>query len=141
MIMFESIYLPGGAVEKDVIDFLYGLLAERDETTNISHVTMPTVSAHTQFVLSCPYAEWWLLVVDGERVGACYLTNANEIGLFLLKRHRGKGYGREAIQTLKRRYDRLALHANINPKNARSIAIFEDEGFVHVQNTYRWKRS
>jgi RimJ/RimL family protein N-acetyltransferase len=139
MLKFESIYASDGTAPAEALDFLYDLLSERDETTNISHVEMPERSAHETFVSRHPYQEWWILVADGVRVGACYLSWKNEIGLFILRAHRGNSYGRAVIAELKRRYDDVVLHANINPRNKPSISLFEGEGFEHCQNTYRWK--
>lgn len=139
MIELKSIYLPSGGVTSVTLNFLYDLLGERDETTNISHVSMPTSQGHAKFVLSKPYREWWLIVADGEPVGAAYLSRNNEIGLFILRAHRGKGYGKEVIGKIKEEYGDCPLLANINPKNASSISLFEGAGFKHIQNTYRFK--
>lgn len=139
MLKLESIYDSEGSVAAETIDFLYGLLSERDATTNISHVAMPERSEHFRFVTRHPYQEWWLIVVDGTPVGACYLSWKNEIGLFILRAHRGNGYGRKVIDMLKNEYNDVILHANINPKNKPSISLFESEGFELCQHTYRWK--
>lgn len=138
MIDLESVYRPGeAAVASETLNFLYDLLSERDASTNISHVSMPDRITHINFVLGHPYKEWWLLVDDGVRVGAMYLTHADEVGIFLLRKYRGKGRGPKAIVRLQQRSD-APLLANINPKNYPSIAMFENLGFNHIQNTYRW---
>jgi len=142
MIELQSIYRPNArpSVSPAVMNFLYDLLAERDEITNISHCRMPSRADHVKFVLDRPYKDWQIIVADGERIGATYLSKNNEIGIFILKEHRGKGYGREVIRNLQNLHDEFTLLANINPRNKPSIDLFLGEGFEHIQNTYRWKR-
>jgi len=137
VIELVSIYPQEGEPPSETLDFLYDLLAERDETTNISHISMPGRPTHVDFVLGRPYKDWWLLVDDGVRVGAMYLSKANEVGLFLLRRYRGKGRGPRAVVRLQQRSN-APLFANINPRNYPSIGMFEMLNFTHIQNTYKW---
>ena len=115
---------------------LYRLLEERNEEINISHRSMPTWRAHLAFVRSKPYAAWYLLEQDKEFVGAIYLSKMDEIGIFVLRAHQGKGLGKKAIKALMKRHPRKRFLANINPRNTNSIGMFEDMGFRHIQNTY-----
>jgi RimJ/RimL family protein N-acetyltransferase len=138
MIIHRSIYpLDGGEPSKADLDFLYDQLAERDETVNISHQTMPTFEKHVEFVQSRPYRDWWVIEVDGDPVGHIYLSKKSEIGIFLLKTHQGFGLGPAAIAALMKLFPDEPLFANVNPKNARSRAIFESLGFRLIQETYR----
>jgi RimJ/RimL family protein N-acetyltransferase len=139
VIDFEDVYLHTGEVSDETVSFLFGLLSERDDITNISHIEMPTFNQHHWFLLTRPYLEWNLIVAAGERIGSIYVSRDHEIGIFILKAHRGKGYGKKAVDKVKERYKGCVLLANINPKNSPSIKMFEEEGFEHIQNTYRLK--
>jgi GNAT superfamily N-acetyltransferase len=139
VIDLEEIYMSTGDVSDETAHFLFGLLSERDKITNISHIEMPTFAQHHWFLLTRPYLEWNLIVADGDRVGSIYVSRDHEIGIFILKAYRGKGYGKKAVDKVKERYKGCVLLANINPKNSPSIKMFEEEGFEHIQNTYRLK--
>ena len=120
---------------EDSYEHLYQLLNERDESVNIRHRKMPSWKDHVKFVNSNPYQAWYLIKTD-EIVGATYLTNLDEIGVFIFLKHRGKGYGPQAVRLLMERHPRERFLANINPDNPVSMAMFGRLGFVHVQNTY-----
>lgn len=117
-------------------DTLYELLEERDGNVNVSHSKMPTWDEHCAFVVSRPYACWYMIEVDGLVTGAVYLTRADEIGVFIFKVHQGNGYGPKAIGRLMDLHPRQHYIANINPGNERSINMFEGMGFSHIQNSY-----
>ena len=118
------------------IEILYELLQEREATQNISHKEMPTFEEHVKFVLSRPYQFWRFIVHRDMIVGSIYLSRQDEIGVFIFKRHQGRGYGTEAVKYLLALINRPLL-ANINPANQASIKMFEKLGFRHIQNTYR----
>lgn len=120
----------------DAAMVLYELLAERPEQASISHKKMPTYERHLTFVKSRPYTHWWLLQVDGTYVGSAYLTDRNEIGLFIFKDKQGKGYGSEALALVRDVVDGPLL-ANIAPTNLPSQHFFYKHGFGLVQYTYR----
>lgn len=116
---------------------LYRLLEERTPEVNISHRAMPTWEQHCAFIASHPYDAWYLIETEtGEPAGAIYLTQASEIGIFLLRAHQGHGYGKRAVQELMKLHPRERYLANINPANESSIAFFHELGFHHIQNTY-----
>lgn len=117
-------------------DVLYELLAERPAKARISHRKMPTRADHENFVASRPYLAWYLIEVDGDRVGAIYLTHANEVGVGIFRQAQRRGYATAAIRMLMERHPRESFRANINPDNRGSIEMFARLGFVHVQNTY-----
>jgi RimJ/RimL family protein N-acetyltransferase len=115
---------------------LYELLEERDPHINISHRGMPTWKQHIRFIARRPYKAWYLIRSGPDYVGAVYLTAMNEIGIGILARWRGRGYGPAAIKALMRKHPRERFLANINPKNAKSIGMFEDMGFHMIQQTF-----
>lgn len=119
--------------------YLYKLLAERDETVNINHNSLPTWEQHVTFVNSRPYAVWKFIETEDETVGACYLTKLDELGIFIFKRHQGNGYGKEALKLLMAECGPRKYVAHINPRNERSKALFAALGFTHVQETYEYR--
>src|SRR5579862_4787282 len=85
---------------------LYRLLEERKPQVNISHRDMPSWNAHCQFIARRPYSAWYLIKSDDDYVGAIYLTAINEIGVAILARWRGSGFGPRAVRLLMRKYRR-----------------------------------
>ena len=126
------------ASEPRAVRVLYDLLRERQKKVNISHRVMPTLAGHRAFVRSKPYKAWYLLKDRAAGfVGAVYLSKQDEIGLFIFKKYRGRGYGREALSMLiwKHRGVKRFL-ANVSPRNPASIRFFQRQKFRHIQNTY-----
>jgi RimJ/RimL family protein N-acetyltransferase len=119
----------------DRAQILHQLLEEREPDQNISHKAMPTWDEHVRFVESRPYQAWYF-IDDNGIVGACYLSKQNEIGVFVSKQHRGKGYGPWAIEAIMLKHGKRRYLANINPRNARSIELFRNLGFKQIQATY-----
>lgn len=117
-------------------EVLFRLMEERTPEVNISHRALPDWDTHLAFIASRPYEAWFLIVDDDNPVGAIYLSKTSEIGVFVLNAHRGKGYGKTAIEMLMEKHPRERFLANINPANERSIDFFRSLGFVHIQNTY-----
>jgi RimJ/RimL family protein N-acetyltransferase len=119
----------------EAVDLLWRLLAEREPHQSISHRAMPTPANHRAFILSAPYPHWY--VIDcGDLVGAAYLTDRREVGISILRQHRGHQYARNALLEIMRMHPGPLL-ANINPANGASIRLFAGLGFRHIQNTYR----
>lgn len=122
------------------ISILYQLLSEREDYESISHNDMPTVEQHTTFIRRNPYKAWYIVYdAPTSPVGSIYLSYGNEIGIAIFKKHRRKGYGKKAIETLMQMHSSEKYFlANINPTNDKSILLFRDKlGFKHIQNTYR----
>ena len=107
---------------------LYELLSERTPEQSISHKAMPTKDEHLAFFYSKPYGAWYAIHDGSFLVGAVYLTRQREIGVGVLKAHRGQGLARQAITELMRLHPGRHL-ANINPQNEASIALFRSLGF------------
>lgn len=141
-------YVPVTADERAVLA-LYDLLIERsqeeDASVNISHRALPTYAQHWDFVRSAPYYRWYLIYDNEEFVGSISITKRNEIGIVLKRKARGCGFGKSAVKRIIETEVPLPavpgersgkFLANINPNNARSIALFTGLGFKHIQNTY-----
>ena len=121
--------------------FLYELLKERDPRANISHKKMPSFVQHVKFVLSKPYAKWYVIVECENRIGSIYLTKDNEIGIFLKKNLQCKGIGVKVLKLLMENNPRDRYLANVNPKNKKSIQFFKNNGFKLIQHTYELEKS
>ena len=132
-------------------EVLYRLLCERTDAknVNISHVTLPSYEDHQYFVRNHPFQAWYLIRVqtkDGslDSVGSIYLTKppsasraGSEIGIAVFKDRWRNGYARAALRGLMEIHGPGPYFANINPKNAASLALFFSEGFGFCQMTLR----
>jgi RimJ/RimL family protein N-acetyltransferase len=121
---------------------LYEMLKERldEPDTNISHKSLPSWENHIDFVNSDPYKFYDMIVFSDDPrhvIGYIYVTYNNEIGIHIKKVHRGNGYGTTALMKMLDAYPFDAFFANINPKNTRSIELFESLGFTLIQQTYK----
>lgn len=132
--------------EPTAIAVLYALLQQRPVVSRISHQEMPTYQQHIAFVHSRPYRMWWLIRVDGEFVGDLHATHLNEIGVFLFQRHRGKGYGAQAVKLFMARHRPLVAIpakrvrrwlAHIAPENDAGAGFFRKLGFRLVEQTWQ----
>ena len=126
-------------VNEQDIDFLYELLKEREGIVNISHKELPSFSEHEQFVKSSPYPYWDIILLNNERIGNIYLTNMDELGIFISKDSQSQGAGSIALQKFMKKVGKKRFLANINPTNYKSIQFFGKNGFIHIQNTYHKK--
>lgn len=125
-----SVYRINGAER-----ILYDLLFERTPEQSISHTVMPSLQDHRTFVQSRPYLVWMLIVNDGEFVGSVYVTKQNEIGIFVFKKHKGKGFGAWAVETVSQMFPK-PVYANISPLNTESQRFFTKLGGRPIQYTY-----
>lgn len=151
MISLIDVYTGTGAT-LGAIEFLYRLIEQRmtEPEVNIS-ATMPTPEQHRQFVHRRPYRYWYLLEVDCPASGAGWIgyvsaTQRNEIGVVLMKEHRGQGLGERAVRALMAKHEALpavpserrgAWIANVAPGNEHSKYLFEKKlGGRLIQFTY-----
>lgn len=143
MIEFHDVYATDGAV-----GVLYALMKERDSDTSISHKKCPSYADHEDFIERRPYWLWYLIASESEWIGTVNITHQNEIGIAVFKTHQGEGWGRKTLVKLIADIEpRPAIPgvrtgyflANINPKNSRSIRLFESIGFKICQQTYSYE--
>ena len=123
-------------VDKTDIKFLYCHLKERDPLTRISHKKMPSFEQHSKFVLSKPYTKWYIILEKNKKIGSIYLTEMNEIGLFLKKGVQGRGIGQQSLELMMKLNPRNRYLANVNPKNIESTNFFKKNKFKLIQHTY-----
>lgn len=136
-------------LELDAERILYEMLRERSEEddafVNISHRALPPWEDHVAYVKSAPYRFWFLILDADHYVGQIYATRSNEIGIIIMRAHRGKGYGTQAVKAMTSTHEPLPGKpgvrsdrwlANINPRNERSIRMFTGLGFTLKQQTY-----
>lgn len=122
---------------------LYELLKKRSTAHSISHSVMPGYAEHEAFVNSKPYRYWYLVDLDGKVVGSTYITENNEVGVFVTQElvHLQCDVlkivlsGHEPLPAVKSK--RVAQFSiNSNPDNVSLISAITSVGGVHVQNTY-----
>ena len=141
--MYEAIlnspYDASGVTDTEKV--LYDLLLEREMFESISHQEMPSLEDHCRYIQSMPYQALYLIeapTIEGrpiEWAGGIYLSDQREIGIGIFKKYRRMGIARKAIKLLMEKHPGNFL-ANINPANQKSIDMFENMGFSHIQNTY-----
>ena len=123
----------------DDAEFLFDLLKQREGIVNISHKSLPTWEEHVEYIKNNTYQSWEIIWVDNARIGDIYLTDRDEIGIFLDKKSQSNGYGSIAINEFMKKNGKKRYLANINPTNYKSIQFFGKHGFTHIQNTYHKK--
>ena len=123
----------------DDAKFLFDLLKQREGIVNISHKSLPTWEEHVEYIKNNTYQSWEIIWVDNARIGDIYLTDRDEIGIFLDKKFQGSGYGSQALKQFMEKNGKKRYLANINPTNYKSIQFFGKHGFIHFQNTYHKK--
>lgn len=137
-IRFESVW----PLSSYKLQVLYDLLAEREVDESISHNMMPTYAEHEAFVRRVPYREWCIVYNDrNEAIGSFYMTFVrNEVGIAIFKKYRRKGYATAILKRVVETNGEVGILANINPRNNKSIALFEGLGFKLIQQTYEYKK-
>ena len=136
----NEIILKLRSVKKSDCEFLYDLLNERHPSANISHKKMPSFSQHVTFVLSKPYSKWYVIEAFQKNVGSIYLTENDEIGIFIKTDFHGKGIATCAMNQLMKKNPRSRYLANVSPKNKKSIKFFKNHEFNLIQYTYELKK-
>ena len=127
------------SVTLDDAEFLYELLKQREGRVNISHRSIPTLTEHRDYIKNHSYQSWDIIWVENNRVGNIYLTQRDEIGVFIDNKSQGRGYGSQALKQFMEKNGKKRYLANINPTNYKSIQFFGKHGFTHIQNTYHKK--
>ena len=127
------------SVTSDDAEFLYELLKQREGRVNISHRSIPTSTEHRDYIENHSYQSWNIIWVENNRVGNIYLTQRDEIGIFIDNKFQGRGYGSQALKQFMEKNGKKRYLANINPTNYKSIQFFGKHGFIHIQNTYHKK--
>ena len=127
------------AVTLEDAEFLYELLKQREGRVNISHYSIPTLTEHRDYIKNHSYKSWDIIWVENNRVGNIYLTQRDEIGVFIDNKSQGRGYGSQALKQFMEKNGNKRYLANINPTNYKSIQFFGKHGFIHIQNTYHKK--
>ena len=123
-------------VDENDEKFLYKLLEERKPITYISHKEMPSYEEHVKFVRSQPYSKWYIIEIDGERVGSIYLTHQNEVGIHLFKAHEDEQRYLNIIKKLIAESTETRFFINISPRNELYINFAKKMGFNLKQYTY-----
>ena len=126
-------------VTVDDAEFLYELLKQREGSVNISHRSIPSLTEHRDYIKNHSYQSWDIIWVENNRVGNIYLTQRDEIGVFIDNKFQSRGYGSQALKQFMEKNGKKRYLANINPTNYKSIQFFGKHGFTHIQNTYHKK--
>ncbi len=80
------------SVTLDDAEFLYELLKQREGSVNISHHSIPTLTEHRDYIKNHSYQSWDIIWVENNRVGNIYLTQRDEVGVFIDNKSQGRGY-------------------------------------------------
>ena len=123
-------------VTVDDAEFLFNLLKQREGSVNISHKSLPSWDKHLDFIKNHNYISWDIIIFESNKVGNIYLTQRNEIGIFIEKKFQNNGIGGLALDMFMKKNGKRRYLANINPTNYKSIQFFGKHGFNHFQNTY-----
>jgi RimJ/RimL family protein N-acetyltransferase len=112
-----SLVLVNPAID-DQAKFLYELLNKRTSKNNISNRTVKSWKDHLNFIdYNNPFSDWYIIEKNQQWVGSIYLTQRNEIGIYIAKEFRGKGIGKDALKILIQKHPRRFYYSNVNPNN------------------------
>ena len=123
-------------VTKNDVLFLYDLLKIRDPLANISHKKMPSYDEHVNFILSNPYAVWYIIEYEGKNIGSIYLSKQDEIGISLFDNLLYDKIGKNIIKFLMKNNPRKRYLAKISPRNKKLQNFFVNNGFTGLEYTY-----
>ncbi len=123
-------------ISENDYEFLYKILKERETVQSITHTEIPSYNEHIEFVKSKPYSNWYIILQDNKKIGTVYISQQDEIGIFVKKEFQSKGIGKKSLEELIKKNPRKKFYANVNPKNLKSIQFFEDFGFKLIQQAY-----
>ena len=123
-------------VTKNDALFLYELLKTKDPIANISHKKMPSYDEHLNFILSNPYAIWYIIEYEGKKIGSVYLSKHDEIGISLVDNSLYDKIGKSVIKLLIKNNPRKRYLANVSPQNKKLQDFFVNSGFTGLEYTY-----
>ena len=123
-------------VTKNDVLFLYDLLKIRDPLANISHKKMPSYDEHVNFILSNPYAIWYIIEYEGKKIGSVYLSKQDEIGISLVDNSLYDKIGKSVIKLLIKNNPRKRYLAKVSPQNKKLQNFFVNNGFIGLEYTY-----
>ena len=123
-------------VTKNDALFLYDLLKTRDPLANISHKKIPSYNEHVNFILSNPYAVWYIIEYEGKNIGSIYLSKQDEIGISLFDNLLYDKIGKNIIKFLMKNNPRKRYLAKISPRNKKLQNFFVNNGFTGLEYTY-----
>ena len=109
------------------------------EALNDPDILQKTIPGCEKFVKNSPYSFWDIIWLNNERIGNIYLTDRDELGIFIKKKFQSRGSGSIALQKFLKKTGKNRFLAHINPTNYKSIQFFGKNGFTHIQNTYHKK--
>ena len=123
-------------VTKNDALFLYELLKTKDPIANISHKKMPSYDEHVNFILSNPYAIWYIIEYEGKKIGSVYLSKHDEIGIYLVDNSLYDKIGKSVIKLLIKNNPRKRYLAKVSPQNKKLQNFFVNNGFIGLEYTY-----
>ena len=123
-------------VTKNDALFLYELLKTKDPIANISHKKMPSYDEHVNFILSNPYAIWYIIEYEGKKIGSVYLSKHDEIGISLVDNTLYDKIGKSIIKLLSKNNPRKRYLAKVSPQNKKLQNFFVNNGFTGLEYTY-----
>ena len=127
-------------VTKNDTLFLYELLKNKDPNTNISHNKIPSYDEHTEFVMSKPYTNWYIIKCDKKNVGSIYLSKRDEIGISITNYSDYDVIATYALKLLMKLNQRKRYLANTNPKDVRAQEFLLKNGFTGLEYVYELKK-
>ena len=123
-------------VTKNDALFLYDLLKTKDPIANISHKKMPSYDEHVNFILSNPYAIWYIIEYEGKKIGSIYLSKHDEIGISLVDNSLYNKIGKSIIKLLIKNNPRKHYLAKVSPRNKKLQNFFVNNDFTGLEYTY-----
>ena len=115
--MKTSLLLVNPAIDSHA-KFLYELLNKRTPKNNISNRKIMSWRDHLNFIdYNNPFSDWYIIKADQQWVGSIYLTQRNEIGIFIAEEFREAKIGKNALKLLIQKHPRRFYYSNVNPDN------------------------
>lgn len=115
--MKTSLLLVNPAIDSQA-KFLYELLNKRKSKNNISNRIIKSWKDHLNFIdYNNPFSDWYIIEKNQQWVGSIYLTQRNEIGIYITEKFRGGKIGKDALKLLIQKHPRRFYYSNVNPNN------------------------